>query len=48
LGPEIRWNHSIVTDDKIYCIYFAPYETLIREHGQKVGLLVNRVAACAG
>jgi cell division inhibitor SulA len=45
LGPEIRWINSIITDDKIYCIYFAPDEALIREHGQKVGLPVNRVAA---
>jgi cell division inhibitor SulA len=45
LGPQIRWIHSIVTDDKIYCIYFAPDETLIREHGQKVGFPVNRVSA---
>jgi hypothetical protein len=45
LGPEIRWIHSIVTDDKIYCIYFSPDEALIREHGQKVGFPVNRVAA---
>lgn len=45
LGSEIRWIHSIVTDDKIYCFYFAPDETLIREHGQKVGFPVSRVAA---
>lgn len=26
LGPEIQWLHSFVTDDKIYCIYYAPDE----------------------
>jgi len=45
LGPEIRWIHSFVTDDKIYCIYFAPDENLIREHGRIVGFPVDRVAA---
>ena len=33
LGPEIRWLHSFVCDDKIYCIYYAPDENTIREHG---------------
>ena len=45
LGPEIRWIHSYVTDDKIYCIYYAPDETLIREHGRMIGVPVDRVAA---
>jgi hypothetical protein len=45
LGPEIRWLHSFVTDDKIYCIYYAPDDTLIREHGQLLGLPVDRVEA---
>jgi hypothetical protein len=45
LGPEIRWIHSWVTDDKIYCIYFAPDDTLIREHGRMTGAPVDRVAA---
>ena len=30
LGPEIRWLHSFVCDDKIYCIYYAPDENTIR------------------
>ena len=34
LGPEIRWLYSYVTDDKIYCMYFAADETMIREHGR--------------
>lgn len=45
LGPEIRWIHSYVTDDKIYCIYFAPDEATIREHGRRLGVPVDRVAA---
>lgn len=45
LGPEIRWIHSYVTDDKIYCIYFSADETLIREHARIAGIPVDRVAA---
>lgn len=45
LGPEIHWVHSFVTDDKIYCIYFAPDEEIIRKHGQLAGARVDRVAA---
>ena len=45
LGPEIRWVHSFVTDDKIYCIYFAPDEETIRKHGEMIGAPVDRVAA---
>lgn len=45
LGPEIRWVHSFVTDDKIYCIYYAPDEDAIRKHGELAGVRVDRVAA---
>jgi|SRR6476620_1351192 hypothetical protein len=37
LGPEIQWIHSYVTDDKIYCIYFAADEKLIHEHLRRGG-----------
>ena len=45
LGPEIQWIHSFITDDKIYCIYFSPDETLILEHAKLTGLPVDRVEA---
>jgi hypothetical protein len=45
LGPEIQWLQSFVTDDKIYCIYYAPDESLIREHALLTGLPVSRVEA---
>ena len=32
LGPRIQWLHSYVTADKIYCIYLAPNEEMIRAH----------------
>ena len=45
LGPKIQWLHSYVTDEKIYCVYFASDEETIREHVRRVGLPVNRVSA---
>jgi Protein of unknown function (DUF4242) len=45
LGPEIRWVHSYVTDDKLYCIYYSPDESMIREHGRILGVPVSRIAA---
>jgi Protein of unknown function (DUF4242) len=44
LGPEIQWVHSYVTDDKIYCIYRAPNEDIIREHAQKGGFPANKIS----
>ena len=44
LGPEIQWVHSYVTDDKIYCIYIAPNEELVRKHAQQGGFPANRIS----
>ena len=44
LGPEIQWVHSYVTDDKIYCIYRAPNEDMIREHAERGGFPANRIS----
>lgn len=44
LGPDIQWVHSYVTDDKIYCIYRAPSEALIREHAETAGFPANAVS----
>ena len=44
LGPEIQWVHSYVTDNKIYCVYRAPNEDLIREHAQRGGLPANKIS----
>ncbi|HLI62452.1 MAG TPA: DUF4242 domain-containing protein [Terriglobales bacterium] len=44
LGPEIQWLHSYVTDNKIYCVYIAPNEQLIREHARQGGFPANSVA----
>ena len=44
LGTAIQWIHSYVTDDKIYCLYRAPSEELIREHAAKGGFPANAIA----
>ena len=43
LGPEIKWEHSYVTGDKIYCIYTAPSEQLIQEHAAQGGFPANHI-----
>jgi cell division inhibitor SulA len=45
MGPQIQWLHSYVTEDKLYCVYLAPDENMIREHARRVGLPADRVAA---
>lgn len=45
LGPDIQWLRSYVTEDKIYCVYFAPDEAMIRKHASLLGVPANRVAA---
>jgi Protein of unknown function (DUF4242) len=45
LGPEIQWLESYVTNDKIYCIYIAPNEQMIREHARQGGFPANRISA---
>ncbi len=44
LGPSIQWVHSYVTGDKIYCVYIAPDEKLIREHAAQGGFPANRIS----
>ena len=44
LGPQIQWVESYVSDDKIYCIYIAPNEEMIREHARQGGFPANRVS----
>jgi len=44
LGPEIQWVQSYVTQDKIYCVYIAPNEEMIREHARQGGFPANRIS----
>lgn len=47
IGPHIQWVHSYVTDNKIYCIYNAANEELVREHAKQGGFPANSVAKVA-
>jgi hypothetical protein len=44
LGPEIQWLQSYVTANKIYCVYIAPNEEMVREHAAQGGFPANSVA----
>jgi Protein of unknown function (DUF4242) len=44
LGPQIQWLQSYVTDDKIYCVYIAPNEKMVREHAEQGGFPANRIS----
>jgi hypothetical protein len=44
LGPQIQWLQSYVTKDKIYCVYIAPNEAIVREHAKQGGFPANRVS----
>jgi hypothetical protein len=43
MGPQIQWVHSYVTDNKIYCVYVAPNEEMVREHARQGGFPANQV-----
>ena len=48
LGPSIQWVQSYVTPDRIYCVYRAPSEDLIRQHAKEAGFpadVISRVRA---
>ncbi|HEX4902438.1 MAG TPA: DUF4242 domain-containing protein [Acidimicrobiales bacterium] len=45
LGDDITWLHSYVVDDKIYCVYEATSEDVIREHGRCGGFPVDSISA---
>jgi Protein of unknown function (DUF4242) len=44
MGPQIQWVQSFVTGDKVYCIYIAPNEEMIREHAKLGGFPANRIS----
>jgi hypothetical protein len=44
LGPQVQWVHSYVTGDKIYCVYNAASEALVREHARRGGFPADSVA----
>lgn len=44
LGSQIQWVESFVTDNKIYCVYIAPSEEMVREHARQGGFPANSVS----
>ncbi len=44
MGPQIQWVQSYVTGDKVYCIYIAPSEEMIREHAEQGGFPADRIS----
>lgn len=44
MGPEIQWIQSYVVDDKIYCVYIAPNEQMVREHARQGGFPANKIS----
>jgi cell division inhibitor SulA len=44
MGSQIQWLESYVTDDKLYCVYIAPDEAMVREHARQGGFPANRVS----
>ncbi|MCW3074999.1 MAG: hypothetical protein JWP69_2068 [Flaviaesturariibacter sp.] len=47
MGPQIQWVHSYVTEDKIFCVYNAPNEEMVREHAKQGGFPANSVRKVA-
>lgn len=47
LGPDVQWVHSYVVNDKIFCIYNATGEDIVREHGRRGGFPVDAVRRVA-
>ena len=43
MGPQIEWVHSYVTGNKIYCVYKAANEELIKQHGKSGGFPVTKI-----
>ena len=44
MGPQIQWVQSYVTGDKVYCVYIAPNEEMVRAHATQGGFPANRVS----
>lgn len=44
MGSSIQWVQSYVTDNKVYCVYKAENEKLLREHAEKGGFPANKIS----
>ena len=45
MGPDIQWLESYVTEDRVYCLYMAPNEQMIREHAEAGGFPATAIRA---
>ncbi len=43
-GAGVRWVQSCVTGDKIYCVYIAADEQLVREHARLSGIPATKIS----
>jgi hypothetical protein len=43
LGPQVQWEHSYVAPDKLFCVYLAANEDLIREHAKRGPFPIDKV-----
>lgn len=43
MGPQMQWIESFVTDEKVFCVYIAPDEAMIREHARQGGFPADAV-----
>ncbi len=44
MGTDIEWVHSYVTGDKVYCVYNADNEELIKQHADTGGFPANSIS----
>lgn len=44
MGPQIQWVQSYVTADKVYCVYIAENEDLIKKHAKEGGFPANLIS----
>jgi Protein of unknown function (DUF4242) len=44
LGGDLEWLESYIAGDKVYCVYLAKDEAVIRKHAEKGGFPANRIA----
>ena len=44
MGPDIQWIQSYVVGNKIYCVYKAENEELLRQHAKKGGFPCNNIS----
>ena len=45
---DVQWEHSYVAPDKLFCVYLAANEDLVREHAQRGGFPIDKVTQIKG